>query len=1067
MRDKPRRPANCDWSRLCAAGRSNFRRYPFFGELGWTGLWAAWLVACVVAAPWGPARAADKVLSFNQTIRPILADNCFACHGPAAADRAADLRLDDAEAARAAGAVAPGKPDESLLVERITSKDPDLRMPPPDSGKELNAAEKEQLIQWIQQGAEYQRHWSFEPPPARTEAPTVQGHRDWPRKPTDRFVLRRLEEKGWAPSAEADRGTWLRRVTYDLTGLPPTLDELRAFTSDMSKDAYEKVVERLLQSEAYAERMANMWLDVARYADTFGYQNDVAMEVWPWRDWVIDAFRRNLPYDEFIVEQLAGDLLPDATVDQRLATTFNRLHRQTNEGGSIAEEFRINGVADRTTTAGTAFLGLTLECCRCHDHKFDPVAQKEFYQLSAFFADIDEFGLYSHFTYAAPTPAMPLYAGDQQERHEAAKAAVVQAERELADALSVARARLKEEVHGNSHPLVAAPMPTLQMSLEGEHQGVVGKATACDGDREIKCDEAPEFGRTDPFAYSLWVRPAERKPRMIVLHQSRAAEDAGFRGIQLTLDDGRPEFSMIHFWPGNAVRIRSKRLAPTGKWTHVAVTHDGSGRAAGLRLFVNGRPTEVEVIRDKLTRDVRHRKEWGDMAVGGARLALGARFRDIGFRGGLLDELAVFTRQLSTAEVMAVYREGAGGEGDGAPPMIDMRTAIEHQLLTQEPAVAAARRRLREARQKEDDIYTQVRMIMTMEHDEQAPVTHFLERGDYRKQRDVVQPATPSFTGALAAQGSDRLALARWMVDERHPLTARVMANRMWHLFFGRGLVVTLEDFGSQGAPPSHPDLIDYLAKSFMDHDWDLHWLCREITLSATYRQSSKPDDPSLFSKDPDNTWLGRGPKHRLSAEQLRDTALAVSGLLVRTVGGPSVMPYQPPGLWREAGTGKSYRQATGDGLYRRSLYTFWKRTAPPPSMITFDATNREYCTPRRELTTTPLQALVLLNDPQFVEASRVLADGLVDRRPDDLDARWNELFLRLLSRKPTTKELRVFEQLYAEQRQVYEANPERAKALRSVGQRPALKGVNPVDAAATTIVVQTLLAYDETMMLR
>ena len=1006
--------------------------------------------------------AGDDPLTFNHDIRPVLSENCFACHGPDENDRAADLRLDQFEAAVDYGAITPNAPDESLIVERIFSDDPELVMPPPETGKKLTPEQKQRLVKWINQGAAYQAHWSFEPVPESVAVPEAAG--DWPRNPIDNFVLRKLRQKGLDPSTEADRSTWLRRVTFDLTGLPPTLEELDSFLADDSDNAYEKVVGRLLRSAAYGERMANMWLDVARYADTFGYQSDVAMEVWPWREWVIKAFSRNMRYDQFITEQIAGDLLPNATVDQKLATTFHRLHRQTNEGGSIPEEFRLTGIADRTTTFGTAFLGLTLECCRCHDHKFDAIRQKEFYQLSAYFSDIDELGVYSHFTFSAPTPAMPLYDGDQREQHEAARVKVAEAEQRLANAVRLSRRNWKLRSDELISKLPEPPAPVYSHPLDGEAEGVFGKSTVCNGDDEIKCAEAPLFGRTSPLSYSIWVNPAEEKARMIVLHQSRAAEDSGFRGIQLTIDQGHPEFSMIHFWPGNAVRIRAQEPVRSGQWSHVAVTHDGSGRADGLRLFIDGKLAEVSVVRDKLTRDVRHRSEWGDMDIENIRLALGARFRDIGFRHGKLDELNVYDRQLSAAEVRSIYRQADRGVNDTE---LDMDTAIEHQMLTADESVAEARRLLQEARDNENEVFSGVRMIMTMQHDENAPPTHVLHRGNYASKGELVKPSTPSLSRELVSAGKDRLSLARWMTDERNPLTARVMVNRMWYLFFGRGIVVSLEDFGSQGTPPTHPELLDYLARSFMDSGWDLHELCRQIVSSATYRQCSKPDQPSLYERDPDNAWLARGPKHRLSAEQLRDTVLAASGLLVKKIGGPSVMPYQPAGLWREAGTGKSYRQSAGEGLYRRSLYTFWKRTSPPPSMLTFDATSRESCTARRELTTTPLQALVFLNDPQYIEASRVLAQTLIENNQHDQKQRWNELFRRLICRLPSDKEQAVIEHLYNEQLDYFQQQVRSADQFLAVGTQPTDSPTDSIDLAATTVVVQAMFAYDETIMLR
>ncbi|MEZ5942579.1 MAG: DUF1553 domain-containing protein [Planctomycetaceae bacterium] len=1018
-------------------------------------------VAVLVALLNGSASAAEP-LSFNQDIRPILSEYCYACHGPDKNHREADLRLDDRGAAIEFGAIVPGDTSKSLIVERIQSSDPDLMMPPPDSGKKLSAEQKQKLMSWVEQGAEYQKHWSFEPVPDVVSVPAAEG--EWPRNDVDRFVAQSLKEKGLTANVEASRATWLRRVTFDLTGLPPTLDELEAFEKDESPMAYEKVVERLQRSPAYGERMANMWLDVARYADTFGYQSDVEMDVWPWRDWVIRAFNSNMPYDQFLTEQIAGDMLPNATQDSRLATTFNRLHRQTNEGGSVPEEFRIAGIADRTTTAGTAFLGLTLECCRCHDHKFDPITQRDFYQLSAYFSDIDELGVYAHFTRGRPTPAMLLYEGDQLEKHEALKSEVHLAETEFKAVVAATSEHWRQRPDELIKELPDPREATLHVPLEGDVEGVVGKATKCNGDAEIKCSDNSDFGRTSPFALSLWVNPAIQQPRMIVLHQSVAAEDSAFRGLQLTIDDGHPEFSLIHFWPGNAVRVESHAAISVNEWTHIAITHDGSGQAAGLRMFINGQLAETNTERDGLTLDFRHRKEWGDSNARSVKLALGARFRDVGFRDGLVDDLRVFDVQLSRAEVASLYHSV---KPDEVPATIDLDMAMDHQLLVHDEAVMAVRKKLEDVRNRENEFVSTIRQIMVMQRSELAQPTHILHRGEYTEPRDVVAAEVPQVLRDIPAEGEGRLALAHWMTNSRNPLTSRVIANRMWHLFFGRGIVVTLEDFGAQGSPPSHPELLDYLARYLVDNNWDLQKLQKQIVLSATYRQSSTVRHDEDYKRDPDNIWLSRGPKHRLSAEQLRDAALHASGLLVAKTGGPSVMPYQPEGLWREAGTGKTYHQSKGEGLYRRSLYTFWRRTAPPPSMLTFDATSRESCTARREVTTTPLQALVFLNDPQYVEASRVLAEKLVASHREDPSARWDELFRRLIGRQATDNERTVINELYGEQLAYFQTEATHVDEFLKVGDRPVAEGIDRADLAATAVVVQTVIAYDETVMLR
>jgi hypothetical protein len=1004
------------------------------------------------------SNAAEKAsLEFNHDIRPILSDKCFKCHGPDSTARKADLRLDRREAAIKAEAIVPGKPDESELIERIFSEDPQVMMPPPSSGKTLTSKQKETLRDWIAAGAEYQAHWSLIPVPKQIPVPQVKDDSRWIRNPIDAFVLERLHTAGIGPAGEVAREKWLRRASFDLNGLPPTLAELDAFLADQSADAFQAAADRLLKSPAFGERMATDWIDTARYADTFGYQSDRDMHVWPWRDWVIRAFNDNLPYDQFILWQTAGDLLPNPTRDQYLATAFNRLHRQTNEGGSIEEEFRVAYIADRVNTNATAFLGLTFECARCHDHKFDPILQADFYRLSAFFGSIDEHGLYSHFTETAPTPALLLYEGDQEARHRELLNSLREKEGALAKVREEAKRRFDAAASAGS---VGLPEPTAKFSFEdvqpaGGYRPVPGKtgqAIQFGGDDAFVCKGAGQFGRTSPFSFALWVNPGDHKPREIVFHRSVAAEDSAFRGYSLVLDNGRAVLSLIHFWPGNAIRVQTKELVPAGAWSHLAVTYDGSSRAAGLRIYLNGAPAAVEVIRDKLTRDILYRGEWGDS--GSPELSLGARFRDVGFKGGTIDELLVFDRELSPPEVAA-----AGG----FEPATTESTRFAHYLLRIDEPYQAALKKLQALRNAENDLVSHVRQIMVMKELPEPRPTRVLRRGAYDAPSDIVGPDTPaSILPFQDGAPRNRLGFARWLVDDRNPLTTRVTVNRFWQMFFGRGLVVTAEDFGSQGQLPTHPELLDWLARHFIESGWNVKQLCRLIVLSATYRQSTVPRDTKLYFDDPDNHLLGRGPRNRLSAEQIRDNALAVSGLLVKRLGGPSVMPYQPAGLWEESGTGKSYAQSHGEGLYRRSLYTFWRRTSPPPSMTTFDATSREVCIARREQTATPLQALVLLNDPQFVEAARVLAEKLIKEEGSTVDSRLETAFRLLTSRKPSEKEREVLRKLYDEQHEHFGKAPEEAKALLSVGEVPRDEELDATDLAATAMVVRLLFNFDE-----
>lgn len=1018
--------------------------------------------ALAIAAAVVPARSDE--LQFNRDIRPILSNACFQCHGPDSAARKADLRLDVRESAVAAGAIDTEHPEQSELLKRIKAGDPAERMPPPKSGKTLTAEEIARLEAWLHSGAPYQPHWAYIPVPEVVPVPQPDDPAGWCRNEIDAFVLARLAQQGWQPAVEASREKWLRRVTLDLTGLPPTLEEIDAFLADTSPMAYEKVVDRLLASREYGERMAVDWLDAARYADTFGYQADRDTHVWPWRDWVIAAFNRNLPYDQFLIWQIAGDMLPGSTREQRLATAFNRLHRQTNEGGSIEAEFRTEYVADRLRTVGTAILGLTLECARCHDHKYDPITQREYYQLAAFFNNIDEHGLYSHFTETAPTPALLLYEGEQEVRHNVLLAQIAQAEQGLAEAERVARERLATSAafDGAGAPIVQPPEPVAVFSFEdlqaaGDYRpvaGRIGQAIEFGGDDAYVCRGVGAFHRTDRFSFALWIKPTIHQMRMVVLHRSRAAEDSAFRGYSLVLDRGQPTFSLVHFWPGNAIQVRAVEVLPLGEWTHVAVTYDGSSRAAGVRIYLNGRSSTLEVVRDRLTRDIVHRAEWGDSDAASVELALGARFRDVGFKGGQVDELAVFADELTPLEVAAV--------GGFEVPQ-DEQARLAHYLRREDAGWRERRAALEALRVAEDALVSQVRQIMVMEELPWRRPTHVLKRGAYDAPGEEVEPDTPAAIMPFPADGErNRLGFARWLVDPRHPLTARVAVNRFWQIFFGRGLVATAEDFGIQGQPPIHPELLDWLARRFMQTGWDVHQLCRLIVLSSTYRQDSVPRDPTVYRADPENRWLARGPHHRLSAEQLRDSALAASGLLVRKLGGPSVMPYQPVGLWEESGTGKSYQQSHGEGLYRRSLYTFWRRTSPPPSMTVFDAPSREVCQVRRERTSTPLQSLVLLNDPQFVEAARVLAEKVLRERPGLLGEQIETAFRLLTGRPPRAEEAGVLMRLYTEQAALFGAQPERATAYVGVGEAPRDPGVDVAAHAALTAVVQALLNYDE-----
>ncbi len=1067
----------------------------------------------------------DEKVDFARDIRPILSDRCFICHGPDAEQRSSELRLDQRDSAIEL-AISIDNPSESELLKRIYSTDPDLVMPPPATKLSVTPAERELLARWISDGAPYAEHWAFAPP-QKAEPPAVElsvGESidaAWSNNSIDRFVLQALVAQRLEPSAQADPTTLIRRVTLDLTGLPPTPSDIDAFQAEIDSliaagstnavgIAYEKLVDRLLASEKFGERMAVDWLDVARYADTFGYQTDRYRATWPWRDWVVRAFNKNLPYDQFITWQLAGDLLDEPTDEQILATAFNRHHRQTNEGGSVEEEFRAEYVADRVNTFGAAFLGLTLECCRCHDHKYDPITQENYYQLSAFFNNIDESGLYSHFTDATPTPTLTLTNAEQQTQLNELESRIEQLQSDLhametapevTELVSQWRRRLRD-VRQSDQTLPAGDPLTLHDLLEnslkhamlgdyaldelvdgkllnrvepnvprgGEGKlsespefvpGKVGQALRFSGENNATFPAAGNFTRDQAFSFSLWLKAPTHFPRAVIFHRSRAWTDAGSHGYELLIEDGRPSVALIHFWPGNALRIVSKDALTVNRWTHIAVTYNGSSLASGLKLFIDGDEVEVDVVRDSLTGEI-HQGEANE-------LTLAQRFRDVGFKDGEIDELKTFQKQLTALEVKVLMMRDAlpanlveylHNVSEERLQEFGLRQ-IEAIHLRREPLV----KQLEAARLERSQLLDAIPQIMVMREMPEIRPTFVLERGAYDAPRKPVTRAVPAaITPRLQDDRPTRLDLANWLTDPQHPLTARVAVNRFWQSLFGRGIVSTSEDFGLQGEMPTHPELLDWLARDFIDTGWDVKRLLKQMVMSAAYRQQSNPTS-KLLAVDPENLYLARGPATRLSAEMIRDAALASSGLLVEKMGGPPVKPYQPPGLWEEK-SGEAYQRDVGEGSRRRSLYTFWKRTSPPPSMMTFDASNREVCVVNRQATMTPLQVLVLLNDPQMVEAAVALAER-ASREENSITEQLTFIFRSLCSREPTPQELSVLQQLYAEQHELFNGQTDAIQQLLKIGDHIVAEELDRSQLAALTVVAEGLMSYDEFIMKR
>jgi hypothetical protein len=1012
-------------------------------------------LAVIILLVWLRPSAAAPV-EFNRDVRPVLSGACFQCHGPDKAKRKADLRLDTE--AGAARVLVPGDPAKSELYRRITARADDERMPPPKSGHKLTAAQTDALKRWIEQGAKWQKHWAFLLP-VRPPLPVVK-NAAWPRNGIDPFILARLEREGLTPSPTADRITLIRRVTLDLTGLPPTPEEVDAFLADRSPDAYEKAVDRLLASPRYGEKMAARWLDAARYADTNGYQSDGERIMWRWRDWVIGAFNADMPFDRFTVEQLAGDLLPRPTLEQKIATGFNRNHRGNGEGGIIPEEYAVEYVVDRVETTATVWLGLTMGCTRCHDHKFDPLTQKEFYQVFAYFNNVPEQG--RAIKYGNSPPFIPAPTRRQQEQLADLDARLAAAEkrfRALETDIAAAQAKWEKSL----------PAGTVWSPARGlvAHLSLSGSAGQFDGKRVLDAGNVGDFGFYDKFSLAARIRPQDGHGGTIV---SRMGDTARADGYGVELHDGKVLVHLTKRWLDDALRVETERALPPGEWHHVAVTYDGSRVAAGVRVYIDGRPEKTKVLLDELNQTF---KTTEPLRVGGGGGPEGR------FRGGIAD-LRVYDDCLAPDEAAWLSVPETISDIAALPPAkrtpqqaSKLRACFLEQHAPE--AIRQAYRDVLDLRRRRVALVESFPTTMVMEEMPKPRDTFVLIRGQYDKHGDKVTPGVPAVLTSGGARRvsegqsdpsltrralNNRLGLARWLVDRANPLTARVTVNRYWQTYFGTGLVKTAEDFGTQGEYPSHPELLDWLATRFMDSGWDVKAMQRLIVTSATYRQSSRVT-PALVAADPENRLLARGPRFRLPAEAVRDQALAASGLLVERGGGPSVKPYQPPGLWKELTGTEEYVPDYGEGLYRRSLYTFWKRTVAPPALVTFDAAGRETCVVRPSRTNTPLQALNLMNDVTFVEASRVLAQRAMNggTTPEE---RVTLAFRLATARKPRPAELRVLLDGYRQHLAKYQKDEKAARKLTAIGEASRDEKLDVRELAAYTTIAGVILNLDE-----
>lgn len=1036
---------------------------------------------------------ADEI-DFNRDIRPILSDKCFRCHGPDSGERQTSMRLDRRDSALApldggGRAIVPGDPEASELLRRIVSDDESLRMPPPETGKRVSADERERLRRWIEAGATWSEHWAFVAPQRPALPPVTQTA--WPRNPIDHFVLARLEQVGLGPNPEADRATLIRRVTLDLTGLPPTPAEVDAFCADRAPDAYERLVDRLLHSPRYGEHRARHWLDVARYGDTHGLHLDNQRSIWPYRDWLIDAFNRNQPFDQFTVEQLAGDLLPDPTLAQRVATGFNRCNVTTSEGGSIDEEYLVRYAVDRVETTATAWMGLTAGCAACHDHKFDPISQREFYQMFAYFFSLTERPMDGNAL--LPPPAVKVPTRWQRVKQQRMREELDELNERVGARRRAAQQQLDTwtESYLRDRPAPAIPQDTLlyfpldtgqsedqpqvvpfQSSVDERSSAVVqgnaawdagriGGGLRFDGETVVEVGDSAGFERDQPFTLAAWVYLDGDGAMTIV---SRMDDANAHRGYDFYLGEGRLFVHLIHRWPDSAVRVNTAQPIARQKWHHVACTYDGTSRAEGVTIFVDGVPQALERTHDSL----------GDSILTDQPLRLGRRQTAAPLRG-ILDDLRIYARALATEEITALAKidpiqQILAINADERSPL-QQTTLLDFFLQKHDPTFRGMVDDKRAAENQLRRLEGQFPSTLVMEDLSQPRQAHVLIRGEYDKPADPVQPGVPAVLPPLPdGTPANRLALAQWLVDPRHPLTARVTVNRLWQQYFGIGIVATTEDFGSQGEWPSHPQLLDWLAVELIESGWDMKAFQKRIVTSATYRQSSQAA-PEMYRRDPDNRLLARGPRYRLDAETIRDQALAVSGLLVEQTGGESVKPYQPGGLWEAVGYTSSntarFERDKGSALYRRSMYTFWKRTSPPPTMQILDAPSREVCTVRRPRTNTPAAALALMNDVQFVEASRQLAERVCrEAGPEDRD-RIRQAFRMATARWPDDREAAVLQEMLDAYRADYAADEVGANALLDQGESSVSSTVPAAELAAWTMICNTVLNLDEAISKR
>lgn len=1044
------------------------------------------LLLLLMAAP----AAGRAELSFNQDIRPILADACFHCHGPDPGTRKAGLRF-DTEAGffdpSSGPTVIKGKPDESPLYQRLISTDPEEIMPPPESHKVLKPAEIALLRAWITEGAPWQPHWSLIPP-TRPVPPPVKTT-GWVTNPIDAFVLARLEAMGLEPAAPADAHALIRRLSLDLTGLPPSPDLVARFlpqppATTLSAEATSQLIDELLKSPAYGEHRARYWLDAARYADTHGLHFDKPREMWPYRDWVVKAFNRNQPFDQFTVEQIAGDLLPNPTEDQRVATGLQRCNITTNEGGTIDEENLANYAADRVQTLGWVYMGLTTNCAQCHDHKFDPISQRDYYSLAAFFRNTtqkpkdgnvkDGLGPILVLPTEADRPrwqALPQeIAAAKTQMQENRKLASAEFDQWLASAKPedldndlptkdlVAHLPLNEGIGSEVTGTCGTPRTVKALGeVTWKPDGKIGPAPVMKTNGTFELGEVGDFEKDQSFSYGAWVRAGKVGLSGGIL--ARMDEKGGFRGWDLFQNDSNYSVHIINTWPENAIKVSTRRPSiKPGVWQHVFVTYDGSGKAQGVKLYVDGVEAELTIAANSLKGSIKTTTP----------TRVGQRSHVQVFHEGGVQDVRIYARRLNPEEIKTIAKVGPLREilASSKKGPKQKEALFDHYLVTRHAGfqTASALNQKLEAELAAIKARSPITHVQEEKMDSK-PMANILMRGAYDKPGDQVEAAVPAALGRLSESApKNRLGLAQWLVSDANPLTARVTVNRMWQELFGSGLVKTSEDFGIMGTAPTHPELLDWLAVEFRESGWDVKRLYKLMLTSSTYRQSAV-STPEKIEKDRDNALLSRGPRFRMDAEMIRDYALAASGTLSPRMGGPGTMPYQPENIWEVVGLGtEKYTQDKGENLYRRTLYNFWKRMAHSPNMDIFNAPSREVCAVRRDRTNTPLQALVTLNDIQFVEAARRLAEKLLHSGAANTADRLNALSQRVLCRPLRAQEREILTSALSDLQAHYQSQPADANALVSVGESKAPENLNPVELAAWTMVCNQVMNLDEAL---